>query len=97
MLQADADDLRSRPAPGIGAAEADAIEAFAAEVREGAEHVTEGERRRIYEPLRLRATIGQDRRHGVKVGRTSRVSVRWEAIIPLRDSSRIANEMRLGV
>jgi len=42
-LKAEADDLRSRPTPVIGAAEADAIEAFAAEERECAEYVTEGD------------------------------------------------------
>jgi site-specific DNA recombinase len=94
-LRSDADDLRSRPTPGIGDAEADAIEAFAAEVREGAEHVTEGERRRIYELLRLRAVVGMDPVLGYKLSRASRHSVRWEAIIPLRNGDRISNEMRL--
>jgi hypothetical protein len=94
-LRADADDLRSRPTPGIGEAEADAIEAFAGEVREGAEHATEGERRRIYELLRLRAVVGLDPVLGVKLGTRHRFSLRWESIIPLRDGDRLSNEMRL--
>ena len=62
----------------------------------GAEHVTEGERRRIYELLRLRAVIGQDPVLGVPLGRVHRSSIRWEAIIPLRDDGRRRNEMRLA-
>jgi hypothetical protein len=94
-LKADADDLRSRPTSGIGDREADAIEAFAADVREGAEHVTEGERRRIFELLRLRVVVGVDQVSGLKLSRAHRYSVRWEAIIPIRNGERISNEMRL--
>jgi site-specific DNA recombinase len=93
-LQTDADVLRSMPTDGIGDVEADAIEAFAAEVREGAEHVTESERRRIYELLRLRVVVGIDQIGGIKLSRASRYSIRWEAIIPLRNGERISNEMR---
>jgi site-specific DNA recombinase len=94
-LKADADDLRSRPTPGIGDAEADAIEAFAAEVRAGAENVTEGERRRIFELLRLRVVVGVDQIGGVKLSRANRYALRWEAIIPLHHDDRLSNEMRL--
>lgn len=94
-LQADADDLRSRPTPGIGDTEADAIEAFADDLREGAEHVTEGERRRIFELLRLRVVVGVDQVCGIKLSRFNRYSVQWQAIIPLSNNGRLSNEMRL--
>ena len=96
-LRADAEILRAMPTDGIGDTEADAIEAFAAELREGAEHVTEGERRRIYELLRLRVVVGIDEANGIKLSRASRYSVRWVAIIPLRNGERISNEMRFTV
>ena len=50
----------------------DAIEAFAFDIREGAEHVTEGERRRIFELLRLRVVVGMDPIGGIQMSRTSR-------------------------
>lgn len=93
-LRADADVLRAMPTDGLGDAEADAIEAFAANVREGADHVTESERRRIYELLRLRITIGRDSVLGTRLGR-GRFAIRWDAIIPLRNDNRLSNEMRL--
>ena len=96
VLQSEADVLRSRPTDGIGEAEADAIEEFAAEVREGADHVTEAERRRIFELLRLCVVVGVDQEHGIKLSRPTRYSVQWEAIIPLRNNGRISNEMRLA-
>jgi site-specific DNA recombinase len=90
-LRADADDLRSRPTLGIGEAEADAIEAFAADIRQGAEHATEGERRRVYELLRLRVVVRQDKTHGIKLARDNRFTFKWEAIISLRNGDRLAN------
>lgn len=73
------------------------LEAFAADLREGAERVTEGERRRIFELLRLRVVVGIDQVGGITLrsaSRPNRYSVRWEAIIPLHNGDRISNEMR---
>jgi site-specific DNA recombinase len=95
-LLADRAQLAAVPTPGLSAAETMQLRQFAAEVREGIEHATAGERRRIYELLRLEGTVRLDSEHGIKLGRRHRFAIEWAAIIPLVDDAREYKKTRVA-
>jgi hypothetical protein len=82
-LRKSAAELEAQPVAGLSSDDAQAIEQFAAEVREGMDVVTPAEQHRIFKLLRLRGTVIQDDANGVQL-RRRRFSIDWQADLPLR-------------
>jgi hypothetical protein len=89
-LLARLDDERAELAAvrseGLTASEAGAIEAFAAEIREGMALATRPELRQLYELLRVRGKVYFDA-GGIRLGRKHSFRVEWTAAIQLLDSA----------
>jgi site-specific DNA recombinase len=78
-----AGELEAQPVAGLSDDDIEAIEQFAAEVREGLDVATPAERHRIFELLGLRGTVLEDPENGVQMKRR-KFSIDWQAILPLR-------------
>jgi DNA invertase Pin-like site-specific DNA recombinase/DNA transposition AAA+ family ATPase len=78
-------DLGAVRADGLSGEEADAIEAFAAEVREGLVHATPADQRRLYQLLRVRGTVYLDP-EGVRLGRYHTFRIEWDGAVRLLHS-----------
>lgn len=79
-------ELATTEAEGLGPGEAEAIEAFAAEVRSGMILASSADRRDIYELLQVRGKVYADP-SGVALGRRHRFRVEWRATISLRNNT----------
>ncbi len=93
-LLADKADLQTAPAPGLDDSEIASLQRFASEIGTGIEHATDADKRRIFELLRLRATLRQDE-NGQKFGRDHRFSIDWETAIEVTDNSGIHKKTRV--
>jgi site-specific DNA recombinase len=90
-LNAERAELASVPTDGLSPAEAEAIEAFAAEIRRGIAHATSADLRQLDELLKVRGKVYVDP-DGVKLGRKHCFRIDWTAAIQLLDSaSRLRN------
>ena len=78
-------ELLAAPVAGITPEECLALEAFAAEVREGLAVATAAEQQRVYRLLRLTGTATRDEANGVQFGRYRYNSfvMEWQALLPL--------------
>jgi site-specific DNA recombinase len=79
--------------PGLSARQADALTAFAAEVRAGIALATPAQQRHVCQMLRLTGRVTEDRENGVRLGRDHRYTIDWEALISLRDNDRVLTRM----
>jgi site-specific DNA recombinase len=67
---------------GLSVADAEALTAFADEVRAGFEHAAPDDRKRLYDLLRIRGTVHADA-DGIRLGRKHHFRIDWVAAIPL--------------
>jgi hypothetical protein len=75
-------DLAAVRTEGLSGEEADAIQSFAAQVREGLADFTPADWRRLYEVLRIRGTVYLDPK-GVRLGRYHAFRIEWDGAIRL--------------
>jgi site-specific DNA recombinase len=77
------EELEAVQVPGLSDNDAEALEHFAATIREGIEAATPAERRRIYELLRLHVIVQQGTsERAVTLGR-NRFDLEWQAVVKL--------------
>jgi site-specific DNA recombinase len=81
-LQLERTRIMANPAPGLSLEQVNALEAFAAQVREGIAAATPSDIRRIYEAIALRGTIRVDP-NGIRIGRRLHFTCDWDAYLPL--------------
>jgi DNA invertase Pin-like site-specific DNA recombinase len=74
------------PADGMSDDELDGFVRLAAVIREGADEVGAEERRRLYQVLRLRGTVRQDRERGAAIGYRGRLCIEWSWALGAPDS-----------
>gem|GEM_PF-822105 len=93
-LVQERDELAAVPAEGLSATEADAIEAFAEDIRAGILHATPAERRKLYELLQVRGRVYHDD-SGRRLGRKHHYRIDWTAAIQLQHNAALINVTRL--
>jgi hypothetical protein len=71
---------------GLSATDADALSAFADDIRAGFDQATPEDRRRLYELIHVRGTVYADP-DGIKLGRKHHFRIDWQAAIPLSNSN----------
>ncbi len=83
------DLLALRPAAGLSTDEAQALRAFAAEIRAGLDAASISQQRALIDLLDVRGTVYLDRECGVQLSRQRRnlFRIEWTARIPLLDSA----------
>ena len=86
-LTAERAALASEPSSGLSEQDAVDLEAFAAEMRLGAEQATPQERRLIYQKLQLAGVIRRDDEHGRKLKQRNRFSMEWQNVLVFRSNA----------
>jgi hypothetical protein len=101
--------LDSKPTAGLSDDQAASLVQFAEEVRAGLEVASQpgdegaAHRRHIFGLLKLRGTVRLDPERGEPVGKKHRVTIEWQAAIPIRGNGReftniqtvVANELAI--
>lgn len=85
-LDGERAELAAVRSDGLSMSEADAIEAFAAEIRKGVDGATRSDLRDLYELLRVRGKVHFDE-GGIRLGRKHSFRIEWTAAIQLLDSA----------
>ncbi|MBI2761911.1 MAG: recombinase family protein [Chloroflexi bacterium] len=83
-LAAERAALAAEPAAGLSEQDANDLEAFAAEIRQGVANATAEERRLIHQKLQLVGVVYRDDQHGIKLKRRNRFSIEWANVLTLR-------------
>jgi site-specific DNA recombinase len=83
-LRQSAAELEAQPVAGLSSDDIEAVEQFAAQVRDGMGAVTPAEQHRIFKLLGLRGSVVEDPENGVQLKRR-RFTIEWQAILPLSD------------
>jgi site-specific DNA recombinase len=80
-LRTEAAELEAMPVDGLSDDDADALQQFAAQVSDGLGEADTQTRRRVYELLRLRATVTEDPENGIELAQSRSFSIEWRAVV----------------